>query len=444
MKILIIIVLVTSFFINCNTSQNTTSDKNTTSETYRPKNVKIYSQLSKNTLGPCEPSICIDPTNNNNIVAGSVLNYVHTSSNGGVTWNTKNLTSEFGVWGDPSIVADNKGDFYYFHLSDPEGTNWKSARILDRIVMQKSSNKGIDWSNGTSIGLNKPKQQDKQWAAINPKTNDLYVTWTEFDKYGSKDINHKSRILFSKSTDNGNTWNKPLTISTHEGNCEDDDYTTEGSVPVSDGKNIYTSWSFNKKIWFNKSSDNGNTWMKNALPIATQNAGWRFIVPGVNRVNGFPVTCVDISKSKYKGTIYINWSDQNTPNNTDVYISKSINQGKTWSNPIKVYKNKTDTHQFFNWMSIDPSTGYIYIVYYSQLKKDNLLLNVELAVSKDGAQTFKNYTISENSFDPRGANFFGDYNNIDAKNGIIRPVWTQTENGLVSIWTALIDEKDLK
>ena len=211
--------------------------------------------MSKNTLGPCEPSICIDPTNPNNIVAGSVLNYVHTSNDGGFTWNTKELKSEFGVWGDPSIVADNNGDFYYFHLSDPDGTNWKSKRILDRIVMQKSTNKGTTWSPGTSIGLNKPKQQDKQWAAINPKTNDLYVTWTEFDKYSSTDDKDKSRILFSKSTNKGDSWSKPLAISTHEGDCKDDDYTTEGSVPVSDGENIYTSWSFDKKIWFNKSSD---------------------------------------------------------------------------------------------------------------------------------------------------------------------------------------------
>ena len=184
--------------------------------------------------------------------------------------------------------------------------------------------------------------------------------------------------------------------------------------------------------------------MKNALPIANQNAGWRFIIPGVNRANGFPITSVDLSKSKYKGTIYVNWSDQSNENNTDVFIAKSINEGKTWSKPQLVHNETPNTHQFFNWMSVDPSTGYIYIVYYSQLKNNEHAINVELAVSKDGAKTFKNYTISENSFDPRGVNFFGDYNNIDAKNGIIRLVWTQAENGLVSVWTAIINEEDLK
>ena len=443
MKIIVNIFLATSFLSSCSSSQSTIIVKNTTSNTFKPKNVKIYAQTSKNTLGPCEPSICIDPTNTNNIVAGSVINYTHISNDGGATWSTKELTSKYGVWGDPSIVSDKKGNFYYFHLSDPDGINWKSEKILDRIVMQKSYNKGTSWSVGTTIGLNKPKQQDKQWATINPKTNDLYTTWTEFDKYGSDNINDKSRILFSKSLDQGNTWSTPVPISTHEGDCLDDDNTTEGATPTSDGKNIYASWSFDNKIWFNKSTDNGDKWMKKALPIATQKAGWSFIIPGVNRANGFPITSVDVSKSKYKGTIYVNWSDQNTPNNTDVFISKSTNKGISWSKQKIVHKEKNDTHQFFNWMTIDPKTGYIYIVYYNQIKKNDYLLNVELAVSKDGAQTFKNYIISENSFDPRGTNFFGDYNNIDAKNGIIRPIWTQAENGLVSIWTALINESDL-
>lgn len=443
MEIKLLLFILPLSFASCSSIQNNASDKSTTSDTFIPPNVKIYSQFSHNSIGPCEPSICIDPTNTNIIVAGSVLNYVHTSKDGGSTWQTKELKSQFGVWGDPSIVANNKGHFYYFHLSDPDGTNWKSNRILDRIVMQKSTNKGLNWSAGTSIGLNKPKQQDKQWAAINPKTNDLYVTWTEFDSYGSEKPEHKSRILFSKSINEGDAWSTPIAISTHEGDCKDDDNTTEGSVPVSDGENIYTSWSFNKKIWFNKSTDNGLTWLKEATPIANQISGWRYTLPGLNRANGFPITSVDISESKHKGTIYVNWSDQLTPNNTDVFISKSVDQGNTWSPPLLVHKEKANTHQIFNWMSVDPKTGYVYIIYYTQIKNGENLLEVELAVSKDGAKTFKNYIISEDSFDPSGTNFFGDYNNIDARNGIIRPIWTRADNGLVSIWTALINEKDL-
>ncbi len=437
-------ILLTSICLACVSKKKLEKNKNTTYTTFRPKNVKIYTQTDKKLLGPCEPSICIDPTNTDNIVAGSVLDYIHTSTDGGHTWTTKKQTSSYGIWGDPVIIADTKGDFYYFHLSDPEGTNWKSKKILDRIVVQKSTDKGNTWTAGTGIGLNPPKQQDKQWACANPKNNHLYSTWTEFDKYSSTHPEDRSRILFSKSSDQGATWSTPKNISIHQGNCKDDDLTTEGAVPSTDGKNIYVAWAFDHHIWFTKSEDQGATWLANPIKIATQQAGWQFNIPSVKRANGFPVTGVDISNSKHHGTVYVNWSNQTDPNNTDILISKSKDQGVTWSSPLKINKNNTPKHHFFNGMSIDHSTGFIYIVYYAEDTVNKKHINVQLSVSKNGAKSFKNYTISEKAFNPKGANFFGDYNTIDAKNGIIRPMWTQVENGLVSVWTALINDSELK
>ena len=38
----------------------------------------------------------------------SNLNYVYRSTDGGQTWNTDNLVSSYGVWGDPVVVFDLK------------------------------------------------------------------------------------------------------------------------------------------------------------------------------------------------------------------------------------------------------------------------------------------------------------------------------------------------
>ena len=35
--------------------------------------------------------------------------------------------------------------------------------------------------------------------------------------------------------------------------------------------------------------------------------------------------------------------------------------------------------------------------------------------------------------------FFGDYNNIAAQNGVIRPIWTRLVSGDLSIYSAIID-----
>lgn len=406
------------------------------------KNIKIFEQSDKSKLGPCEPSIYINPKNTNNIVVGSVIDYVHVSFDTGKTWETKSMSSDFGVWGDPCLVADTNGNFYYFHLSDPEGTNWSSKQILDRMVMQKSTDGGKNWSKGTSIGKHEyPKQQDKEWATVNPFNNDLYLTWTEFDKYGSSNQKHHSRILFSSSKDSGKTWSKTTVLSELEGNSLDNNQTVEGAVPaVGINGEIYCAWSLDNQIYFDKSLDGGKTWLEKDIIATSQPKGWGFKIPGMNRTNGMPVTCVDLSKSEYKGTIYINFSDQrNGSDNTDVFIVKSVDQGVTWSKPIRVNNDQTNSHQFLTWMSVDPKSGFIYIVFYDRSKYNDVNTDVVLAVSKDGGKTFTNTTISESPFMPKGRVFFGDYNNINAYDGIVRPVWTRLEDGKLSIWTCLLN-----
>jgi Neuraminidase (sialidase) len=392
-------------------------------------NDNIYSALS-------EPSICINKTDTNNIIAGSIYDNVHISNDKGKTWQTQHLQSKFGVFGDPCLVSDNFGNIYYLHLANPDN-NRNSPEFLSSIVIQKSTDKGKTWTDGVAIGYNKTTDQDKHWIGIQPETGELAVTWTEFDKYGSKNPKHHSRILFSKSTDFGKTWTNPIKINEFEGDCIDDDQTTEGAVPVFDREgNIYVTWSFDHKIYFDKSLDGGKTWLKQDIVVATQPEGWNYNIPGVYRANGFPILDIDISGGKYNGTLYVNWTDQrNGTDNTDVFISKSTDKGKTWSKPKKVNTDNTRTHQYLSWMKIDPATGFIYIVYYDRSAYKDTKTDVVLSVSKDGGETFTKYTVSEQPFTPKPYVFMGDYNNIDAYNGIVTPVWTNLNKGVISIKT---------
>ncbi|MEE9350424.1 MAG: sialidase family protein [Flavobacteriaceae bacterium] len=429
---------------SCSTKQTINPKTTDKTKISFSENIKIYEQSSFS-YGPCEPSIYINPKNTNNIVAGSIMDNVHYSFDAGRTWESKRLKSKLGVYGDPCITADYKGNFYYFHLSNPDGgAGWGTKRFLDRMVVQKSSDGGISWTDGVGIGKHEqPKQQDKEWAIVNPFNNDIYLTWTEFDKYGSKDTNHKSRILFSKSSDQGKTWSNTTTLSEIEGNAIDNSKTVEGAVPaVGINGEIYVAWSLNEQIYFDKSSDQGKTWLTKDIVASNQPKGWDFNVPGFSRVNGMPVTAVDLSKNQHKGTIYINFSDQrNGTDDTDIFIVKSTDNGNTWSQPLRVNKDKTKTHQFFTWMSVDAKTGYVYIVYYDRSKYKDTQTDVVLAVSKDGGSIFTNTTISEKPFTPNPGVFFGDYNNISAYNGVIRPIWTAYYNNKLSVWTSLIEDK---
>ncbi len=408
-------------------------------------NVMIDNAFS-NGFYPEEPTICINPKNTNILVAGSNLSNFYHSSNGGLNWINGTMTSSYTVWGDPAVIVDTSGNFYYFHLTNP------GAVFIDRIVCQKSTDAGGTWSNGSYTGYNPPKGQDKAWGAVDfthgPRGNWIYVTWTQFDFYGTNNSSDSSNILFSRSTDGGLTWDAAIgakRLNQKAGDCVDSDNTMEGAVPcVGPNGEIYVCWagtiSLNTpRLFFTKSTDGGTTWLPNNLIIGTQPGGWDYFINGIYRSNGLPITCCDVSNGPNRGTVYVNYTDSISTTDHDVKIIKSTNGGTTWSAPIRVNDDAAGKEQFFSWMTIDQATGFLYVVFYDRRNyTNNLTTDVFLAHSTDGGNTWVNERISATSFTPNSGEFFGDYTNVTAYNGHVRPIWARMDAN-TSVWTAIID-----
>lgn len=383
---------------------------------------------------PNEPSIIMDPRNPRYLVAGVNIDQVLYSQDTGRTWQGQRVASPYGVWGDPVMAVDTAGRFYFFHLSN--ATNW-----IDRIVCQRSFNQGKNWDQGTFMGLNGSKAQDKHWVVVDRKTNAFYVTWTQFDHYGSSNTQDSSVILFSSSFDSGATWSAAQRINATAGDCLDEDGTVEGAVPaVGPQGELYVTWAGHEKIYFNKSIDKGKTWEGERV-IATMPGGWDIKIPGIYRANGLPVLQCDLSGGPRNGYLYLNWTDQrNGADDTDVWLMISPDGGTTWSNPIRVNNDSplVKAQQFFSWMTVDQANGDLYFVFYDRRNYPQGAGNeteVFLAISKNGGQSFKNVRISESPFQPNEGIFFGDYTNITAHNGIVRPIWTRLHQNSLSVWT---------
>ncbi len=387
-----------------------------------------------------EPSIFINPKNTNEIIAASVMNDYYYSKDGGATWKSKSIKSKWGVNGDPCMLIDTLGRYYYFHLSNING-----QPLVGGMVCQRSKKlKGKFRKEGHTI--NNGKYHDKQWVSLDPRTNHIYMTWTQFDGYDSDDPEDFSHIVFSKTEDGGLTWSVPVQISNVPGDCKDNDLTAEGAVPaVGPNGEIYVVWSRNDSLWFNRSMDDGKTWFEKETYVASQPNGWVIDIPGIYRCNGLPVTVCDLSPSEHNGTIYVNWADQrNGEDDTDIWIVKSNDKGNTWSEPKRINDDSSKNHQFLTWLTVDQTNGYLYSVFYDRRNHKDKKTDVYLVVSRDGGEKFENYKISESAFIPNPKIFFGDYTNISVHNGVIRPIWTRLHKGRISLHTALINQKELK
>lgn len=390
---------------------------------------------------PCEPSIAVSPSDPDILVAGSILDNVYRSEDGGATWTRDRLESPHGVFGDPCVVGSPTGDFYYLHLSDPSGKGWADAGLLDRIVCQRSKDGGERWSRGSHMGLNGAKDQDKEWADVSPNGDQIAACWTQFDRYGSTSAGDSSVILCATSNRKARRWSQPVRVSAVAGDCRDGDDTVEGAVPAfgPDGA-LHVVWARGEQLWYNRSRNGGRKWLEREVAVADIDGGWDREVPGIGRANGMPITEVDCSDGPHRGRIYVNWTDLRN-GDSDVWLCHSDDGGTTWSEAQRVNADNTATDQFFTWMAVDDVTGGVHIVYYDRsavATGADVSTEVVVASSFDGGATWSHQTVSESPFVPGQASFFGDYNNISAHAGVVRPIWTREDRGVLSIWTALM------
>jgi hypothetical protein len=393
------------------------------------------SQYSTYPYAQVEPSIAVNPRNPRELIAGTVLNDYYFSTDGGNTWSAHILNSAYGVNGDPVVLIDKSGHYYYFHLSNPEG-----GMRLDRIVCQRTDNIQ-EWVTTVGHTAVNGKMHDKHWAVIDDNTNTIHMAWTQFDAYKSKAPGDSSIIVYSNSKDFGVTWSEPIRISKRAGNCLDDSGTIEGvSICMGIFGEIYVAYCLNEKIYMNVSTDGGITWLADDREIAEQPGGWDFEIPGVYRMNGFPSLQMDVSGSPHRGRMYLSWSDQrNGSSNTDVWLIYSDDQGQTWSPIKKVNNDFGSRHQFMSVMRVDPSSGTIVALFYDRRNHVDTGTDVYLAVSKDGGNTFQNIKLNKAQFKPSKDVFFGDYLALDILGNTVYAMWPEMHKGKISLKFARVD-----
>jgi len=315
-----------------------------------------------------EPSIAVNPNNPNQVVAAFQPATIAYSSDGAQRFNVAELPAVPG-WrggGDVCVTFDNGGRVYLSTLHfDKLGSvsYWAHGAGRNGIFVRRSPDGGKTWdADATAVKAWQGNEPDIQWEDMprifadnrphSPYAGNLYVGWIEWQL-------DKSIILFARSTDHGKTFSQPVRISTHAGLPRDDNGALVGFVGVigADGT-IDAIWNDGETIAFTQSHDGGKTFApsRSVINVAPPYFGGAGGIPGVPRAMGFPQIGVDASQN-HAGTLYLSWSDYRN-GDVDVFLSKSADHGKTWSDPIRV--NSDPIHdgidQFFQWMAVDPVT----------------------------------------------------------------------------------------
>jgi len=380
-----------------------------------------------------EPSVAINPRNPQQVVVAYQTGArIADTQDAGRNWRTSSDTvpGNYAVSGDVSVAYDNSGHAFLCYIAfDKLGTDeyWGRNATRNGVFVRRSPDGGQTWKqtpvpvieHATAPGI--PFEDKPYLVADNtqgPYAGNLYVGWTEFTLA-------QSVILFSRSTDDGATWSKPIRISTEAGLPRDDNGAVEGFTgAVGPDGTLYVVWADGTHVVFTSSRDGGRTFApsRGVIPIAPP----YFHITDVDRTDGFPVISIDPHGGSGAGLLYVTWSDYRN-GDVDVFCSTSADRGRTWSPAVRV--NSDPIHngadQFFQWLAVDPVTGAANLVFYDRRDDpENNNAVVVLARSTDHGRTFHNYVWMNKAFDSNN-DFIGDYTGIAALGGRVYGVWTE-------------------
>jgi len=389
-----------------------------------------------------ENSVFVNPNDNQN-----VLNSNNSTQNpvgilygandfytfdSGETWEGELGGAGGSNSGDPTTAISVDGRYYvgYIHSNYGQGVSY-------------STDQGQSWTPVQVDGGGYVQDKNHLWVDNSPSSpyqGYLYDAWT--DLAGGPDY---TDIVMKRSTNGGVSWSSRINISSAVNAGSHDQGVNIHTGP--DGEvyvlwAIYDSWpSDETALGFAKSLDGGATFAP-ATRIITNIKGIRTTETSKNmRVNSFPSMTVDISNGPYSGTIYAVWPNIGVPGvnlgpDIDVYMIKSIDQGETWSEPIKVNQDPSGLgkEHYFAWITCDPAFGTLSVIFYDDRNVSNTQCEVWCANSNDGGATWEDFKVSDVAFTPSpipglAASYMGDYLGITASNRQVYPCWTDNRLG---------------
>jgi len=355
-----------------------------------------------------EPHVATNPTDPLNSAAAWNISDAFYYTKNGVDWTHSYPTfTGFAIIGDPVLTFDSLGRMYYLQM-------YQNGNTYGHVIA-RSDTKGDTWLNPVSSDAFSGGLSDKPWITADqsagPYSNYVYVGWRQFGSSGMRVV---------RSTDRGNNWSSPITLSGDQGA-----YVSVGPSATTSGAYAYFACSSGGSVILYRTSDGGTSWSLMGVVCTITGPGnicaGRYTVKNCLRTDNFPRMAVDNSFTSTRGNVYVTVAGNPPgPDNADIYLIRSTNYGQTWSTQIRVNDDNTTADQWMPCITVDKKTGWVYLMWYDSRNDPTGNLQTEMygSVSTDGGLTFTpNAKISNASFNPNnmavgqpgGENYIGDY-----------------------------------
>jgi hypothetical protein len=460
-----------------------------------------------------EPTVAINPSNPDVIVAGAndyctvpsttdAWMGFYVSTDRGASWidslnpgypgdtSAEGMASPiFGravAAGDPIMDWDNENRLFYGGISFNRVRPSNGDVLVSTWEYEPGTPLNMDYLRTVIVGKGTPsvagRFNDKPSLRVDdwpdsPYEGNVYVSWTLFPGGG------QDQILFSRSTDHGESFSKPVKISKGVASAQGSD------IAVAPDGTVYVTWrqyAFNRNISdaivFVKSTDGGQTFSDPQIvqAIVPYDRADQYVTGGFardcgdgpflcvthfvfHRENSQPNAVVDAD-----GNVYITWPELiPAEDNGDTYhpdgqaqvvVSKSTNGGASWSDPVFIDPQAAG-HQWWPNLEYDRFTGTLVAVYYDSRSDPSYsvnrppgneadatspcgepgspvceILDTYFATSTDGVAwsavlaSDLGHQPEYEMFGNRDTAFHGDYLWIDANGGWVYGVWVDNRD----------------
>jgi hypothetical protein len=399
-------------------------------------------------IDPWDPTKIISASNN---IGGSGAQAQYYSTNGGAAWGQTTLTLQPGdaFHSDPTVDWTSDGTAWSVTLGVDSGVQNLAARAY------RSADHGATWTfDATASGVQNSVDKEMLWvdhAGSSPFKDNIYLIW-----------HNGGPVYVNRRTGPGGSWQAPIQVS----GAETTGTGIGGDLKTNSAGVVFATWpdTGGQAIWTARSTNGGASFGAPARVAGTFGT-FDIGIPAIDLRRALIYASTGAYKNATRNGVYVAWNDLSgaagcaTPADepgalasstckTRIWFAASGDGGGTWSAPRMINNQPSLNDQFYPWLSVDPTTGALGLVYYDTVndpgrKKTDLWYQS----SFDGGQSWSSplkITSAQTDETSAGAdqgNQYGDYIGLSGYAGLYFPSWTdRRNNGFEEIWTAGIQD----